>query len=452
MPFSLCKAPGTFQWLMEKELRGLTCVVPPTVSGAKDQAPDVSTNAAECTIPGPRHNSTRGWRGKSSARTDQERGKVALGTDRVEGVHHPEGGALTSPGKILSQPDFDLTFLIDVNSSEDVVRAVLSQQGRQNPLAVIAYASRLISRAEQGYFIADALSHRTCKQCGLEGSFAEVPVGAVQLDAAKPIKQWQESDKQLQQIHECSTQKTWPQVASEGDHIPEMEDHGCERDTAAAGHPETEYPGDPGRCPQPAVRNPLWRGKDAGKVTSLILLAPATGRRRGLVLGVPDVCGMSGPDIEAPGTHATSAGRIPFPTGGHGHSGPLEETQNGNRYILVAETSDSSRTTEALPWLAAGRGSAAETTGKEENPETHMDVQLRPMPNHGKKFPLPHSSKDTAGENRGWLPATDPHDLTSRCLTSRPSACRDQILVDPPRAPCDEMLLYIGATKTIRGS
>ncbi|KRZ82614.1 hypothetical protein T08_9769 [Trichinella sp. T8] len=35
--------------------------------------------------------------------------------------------------------------------------------------------------------------------------------------------------------------------------------------------------------------------------------------------------------------------------------------------------------------------------------------------------PFPPSSKDTAGENRGRLLATNPHDPTSRCLISRRS-------------------------------
>ncbi|KRY15233.1 hypothetical protein T12_14532 [Trichinella patagoniensis] len=103
--------------------------------------------------------------------------------------------------------------------------------------------------------------------------------------------------------------------------MPEVGDLGYGRDTAAAGHTKAADPGDPGRRPQPAVVGPLGRGEDAGKVMSAILLAAATGRRRGLVPGVPDVCSTSGPDKDAPGTHATLSGRIPFPTGGHGHSG-----------------------------------------------------------------------------------------------------------------------------------
>ncbi|KAL1240061.1 Gypsy retrotransposon integrase-like protein [Trichinella pseudospiralis] len=66
---------------------------------------------------------------------------------------------------------------------------------------------------------ADVLSRRFCKQCGLEGSPVEVPVGALQLNAANPIKQWQESDKELQQIREWSTQRTWPLVAPEGSRL-----------------------------------------------------------------------------------------------------------------------------------------------------------------------------------------------------------------------------------------
>ncbi|KRZ81763.1 Retrovirus-related Pol polyprotein from transposon 17.6, partial [Trichinella sp. T8] len=58
--------------------------------------------------------------------------------------------ALVSP-PILGHPDFDRTFLVDVDASEDAVGAVLSQQGGQDPPSVIAYASRSLSRAERGY-------------------------------------------------------------------------------------------------------------------------------------------------------------------------------------------------------------------------------------------------------------------------------------------------------------
>ncbi|KRZ41715.1 Retrovirus-related Pol polyprotein from transposon [Trichinella pseudospiralis] len=244
--------------------------------------------------------------------------------------------ALVSP-PFLGHPDFDLTFLLEVDASGDAVGAVLSQQGEQNTPAMIAaslgypaiatvsvrqevhrpnrpqrreskgkvarslerlaeFDFEVVPRAGRKHQNVDALSRRVCKQCGLEGSPAKVPVGAVQLDAANPIKQWQECDKELQQIREWSTQKS-------GDHMPEVGDLGYGRGTAAAGHPEIEDPGDPGRRPQPAIGGPFGRGKDAGKVTPSILLAPAMGRRR----GVPDVRGTSGPDKEAPGTQATPA-------------------------------------------------------------------------------------------------------------------------------------------------
>ncbi|KRX69169.1 hypothetical protein T06_12162 [Trichinella sp. T6] len=48
-------------------------------------------------------------------------------------------------------------------------------------------------------------------------------------------------------------------------------------------------------------------------------------------------------------------------------------------------------------------------------------VQLRQTLNRGNKSSPTPQFKDTAGENRGWLLATDPHDPTSRCLTSRRS-------------------------------
>ncbi|KRY07391.1 hypothetical protein T12_7977 [Trichinella patagoniensis] len=80
-------------------------------------------------------------------------------------------------------------------------------------------------------------------------------------------------------------------------------------------------------------------------------------------------------------------------------------------------------------------------------------VQLRQTHSRGSKSSPTAHFKDTAGENRGWLLATDSHDPTSRCLTSRRSVCRlviaegpqagglsarqwrDQISVDLPRCP-----------------
>ncbi|KRY87932.1 Retrovirus-related Pol polyprotein from transposon [Trichinella pseudospiralis] len=349
-------------------------VVTSAVRGTEDQAREVPTNAAECTLPGPCRNVVRGWyhvtgwlatpRCVTEVRQFLELASYyGRFVRNFAGVANPLH-ALTKKGEkwhrepneeeaftrlkealvsppFLGHPDFDLTFLLEVDASGDAVGAVLSQQGEQNTPAMIAYASRSLSRAERGYCATrremlalvwatqqlrpypygrrlagfdfevvpragrkhqnvDALSRRVCKQCGLEGSPAKVPVGAVQLDAANPIKQWQECDKELQQIREWSTQKS-------GDHMPEVGDPGYGRGTAAAGHPEIEDPGDPGRRSQPAIGGPFGRGKDAGKVTPSILLAPAMGRRRGLVPGVPDVRGTSGPDKEAPGTQATPA-------------------------------------------------------------------------------------------------------------------------------------------------
>ncbi|KAL1233484.1 hypothetical protein TPS_04526 [Trichinella pseudospiralis] len=47
----------------------------------------------------------------------------------------------------------------------------------------------------------------TCERVLLDGAECSAQ-RAVQLDAANPIKQWQECDKELQQIREWSTQKS----------------------------------------------------------------------------------------------------------------------------------------------------------------------------------------------------------------------------------------------------
>ncbi|KRY21315.1 RNA-directed DNA polymerase -like protein [Trichinella patagoniensis] len=101
--------------------------------------------------------------------------------------------------------------------------------------------------------------------------------------------------------------------------------HGPREDGGS--HPETEDPGDPGRHPQPPIRGPPGCDEDAAKGTSAILLASATGRRRGLVQGMPDVrCTV--PMYLHPAGYSIQ--RV-----GMDIVGPLEETQRGNRYILV---------------------------------------------------------------------------------------------------------------------
>ncbi|KRZ56548.1 Transposon Ty3-G Gag-Pol polyprotein [Trichinella nativa] len=230
-----------------------------------EDAGEVLTNAAECTLPAPRRNATRDWyrpgedsscpkvaharmreggpaefcrRSESSARTDQERIKVALGAEGGGGVHSPEKGAgqPLDPRPPRFRPNFPprcgrqqrrrpsnavsiRTFIArTVHNSLRWLRNFREPEGH-----VARWLERLaefdfdmVHRAVRKHLNADALSRHVCKQCGLEGSPAEVSVGSVKLDAANPIKKWRESDKDLQQIREWSTQRTWPQVAPEG--------------------------------------------------------------------------------------------------------------------------------------------------------------------------------------------------------------------------------------------
>ncbi|KRZ77296.1 Transposon Tf2-11 polyprotein [Trichinella papuae] len=156
--------------------------------------------------------------------------------------------ALVSP-PILGHPDFDRTFLVDVDASEDAIRAVLSQQGEQDPPVVIAlgypplltvpvrqevhgpHRPQLIEVAAElprtkgaGGPLAETVgrvrfrghaSARTeAPECG-----CAVAARLQALDAANPIRQWQESDKELRKAREWSTQKTWPQAAPEGSRL-----------------------------------------------------------------------------------------------------------------------------------------------------------------------------------------------------------------------------------------
>ncbi|KRX81985.1 Retrovirus-related Pol polyprotein from transposon [Trichinella sp. T6] len=111
-------------------------------------------------------------------------------------------------------------------------------------------------------------------------------------------------------------------------HMSSVGDPGHGRDAAAAGYPETEDPGDSGRHPQPPIRGPHGCDEDAGKGTPAILLASATGRRRGLVQGMPDVRCTVPMYLHPVG--------YPIQRMDMDIVGPLEETLWGNRYILVA--------------------------------------------------------------------------------------------------------------------
>ena len=59
---------------------------------------------------------------------------------------------LSSP-PILSYPDFKLPFLLDTDASNDAIEAVLSQLDEQGNERVLAYASRLLSKAERNYCV-----------------------------------------------------------------------------------------------------------------------------------------------------------------------------------------------------------------------------------------------------------------------------------------------------------
>ncbi|KRZ19747.1 hypothetical protein T4B_7351 [Trichinella pseudospiralis] len=171
-----------------------------------------------------------------------------------------------------------------------------------------------------------------------EGSPVEVPVGALQLDAANPIKQWQESDKELQQIREWSTQRTWPLVAPEGSRLTRSFWSQRDRIVVPKGTIcrkwETPDTGET-RLLQVILRQRIpkilaavtnrqsgahWVKRRCQSYASNTT-GPSNGKTSRTGAGHARRVSTSGPDKEAPGTHANPAGRIPFPTGGLGHSG-----------------------------------------------------------------------------------------------------------------------------------
>ena len=54
---------------------------------------------------------------------------------------------------VLSYPNFKLPFLLDTDTSNDAIGAVLSQLDEQGNERVLAYASRLLSKAERNYCV-----------------------------------------------------------------------------------------------------------------------------------------------------------------------------------------------------------------------------------------------------------------------------------------------------------
>ncbi|XP_003369349.1 zinc knuckle protein [Trichinella spiralis] len=142
--------------------------VPPAVRRTEDQAEEVPTDATERTLPGPHCDAAWDWYrsrvdggGPGVAHASmRERSPAVPGTSillrrfvrNFAGVANPFHAltkkafarlkdALVSPS-ILCHPDFDRTFLVDVDASEFAIGAVLSQQGEQDPPRVVAYASR----------------------------------------------------------------------------------------------------------------------------------------------------------------------------------------------------------------------------------------------------------------------------------------------------------------------
>ncbi|KRY45127.1 hypothetical protein T03_15390 [Trichinella britovi] len=208
--------------------------VPPAVRGTEDQAGEVPTDAAECTLPGPHCDAAWGWyRSREDggvpgvAHASVREGSPAVSGTGVLLQAEEEAfarlkDALVSP-PILWHPVFERTFLVDVIASEDAIGAVLSQQGEQGPpgwsrtpAARSHGRSGVVHRPGKKHQNADALSRRACRQCGSGDDSSDVHVAAMALDSSSLVERWQKEDAECMQVREWIEKETWPQLAPEG--------------------------------------------------------------------------------------------------------------------------------------------------------------------------------------------------------------------------------------------
>ncbi|KRX63014.1 hypothetical protein T09_2105 [Trichinella sp. T9] len=163
----------------------------------------------------------------SCSATGEECASAARGRCRWRGrIHVAVVESLVEPGILGTNFHDQYVKLIDWQAGEmtmtdgsrvriihEPASSTRPGEGPENDSDELGACERaLMDRAEYS-----ARNQRTRRS--LPRSPAEVPMGAVKLDAANPIKQWQESDKELQQIREWSTQRTWPQAAPEGSRL-----------------------------------------------------------------------------------------------------------------------------------------------------------------------------------------------------------------------------------------
>ncbi|KRX24424.1 Retrovirus-related Pol polyprotein from transposon [Trichinella nelsoni] len=188
----------------------------------------------------------------------------------------------------------------------------------------------------------------------LETSPAEVRVGAISLDAANPIRQWQESDTELQEVREWIVRNAWPQAVPEGSRL--LKSLWSQRDRVVL---------------REGTICRVWEILDTGETRLLQviprqriseILAAIHNRQSGAHLGVAKTLAkvrqryywpQQRKDVEdwcracqTCAARAASPRKLqapmqlqpvshPFQRVGMDIVGPLEETQNGNRYILV---------------------------------------------------------------------------------------------------------------------
>ncbi|KRZ65622.1 Retrovirus-related Pol polyprotein from transposon 17.6, partial [Trichinella papuae] len=141
MPFGLCNAPATFQRLMDVALRGLTwssclaylddiIVFGRTAQEHTDRLERVLQRIAE-----------------TGLKLKPQKCHLMRKTTAFDQLKHM---LCTAP--VLTFPDFNVPFIVDVDASAEGIGAVLSQLSHGNE-RVVAYASRTLTKAERRYCV-----------------------------------------------------------------------------------------------------------------------------------------------------------------------------------------------------------------------------------------------------------------------------------------------------------
>ncbi|XP_003369638.1 reverse transcriptase family protein [Trichinella spiralis] len=141
MPFDLCNAPTTFQRLMDVALRGLTwssCLAYLDDIIVFGRSAQEHTDHLERVLQ---------RKAETSLKLKPQKCHLMRKTTAFDQLRHM---LCTAP--VLTFPDFNVPFIVDVDTSAEGIGAVLSQLSHRNE-RVVAYASRTLTKFERRYCV-----------------------------------------------------------------------------------------------------------------------------------------------------------------------------------------------------------------------------------------------------------------------------------------------------------